>query len=794
MKNIEEIISDLSLEEKAYLLTGKSNWEFRGVERMGIDSIVVTDGPHGIRKSVDPSSKDINATKVEEAVCFPTASALACSFNEDILKEMGEYLGEAGQAMDVRVILGPGNNIKRTPLCGRNFEYFSEDPYLASRLALAEINGIQSKGIGTSLKHFVANNQEFRRQSINAIIDERTLREIYLTAFEEPVIKGKPWTIMGSYNRINGTYAIEHPYLLKNILREEWGYEGLIITDWTAMDRLDVSVKNGMDLEMPGSGDVGPKKLIKAVKKGKLSQDAVDKAAANVVKTVLKAHENSQNIQSYDIEKHHQKAREIANECIVLLKNEEKILPLNKNKSIAVIGKFAIKPRYQGGGSSHISPYKVDTILEQFEKTEYDIKYTDGYTLVTDEIVEEYIKDAVNLAKESDIAILFVGLPDAYETEGIDRTHIKMPPSHIELINKVSDVNENIVIVLSAGSVVDIPSYKAKGIIFAGLLGEAGAGPVVDVLTGIVNPSGKLSESFIKDLKDDPSYNSPSNEHEVRYEEGIFVGYRFHDKMQSDLQYEFGYGLSYTNFEYSSLKIEKKEINDTDNVKVALTVKNSGDYDGKEIVQLYVSETNPLVERPLKELKGFKKIFLKKGESKIVEFELNKRSFAYYNVDIKDWHVNSGEFKILIGKSSQNIILQDTIKINSNNPLQEVTQDKIFRGSVDFPETNKIHRNTPLIKVKDHVVGSIVYKIILKEVKKTLEIDDTNMDEKEKEMLNPQMMSEVADNMPLRSFVNATAGDAMSDTTLSFLIFILNLTRPDKILGKFLNLFRRKKN
>lgn len=791
--DLEQIVNELSLEEKAYLLSGKSIWEIRGVERLGIDSIIVTDGPHGIRKSENIHATDFNASTAEIAICYPTASALASSFNEELIYQMGEHLGNACQAMDVQVLLGPGNNIKRSPFCGRNFEYFSEDPYLAAKMATAEIKGIQSRGIGTSLKHFVGNNQEKRRSTVNAIIDERTLREIYLAAFEEPVIEGKPWTIMSAYNRLNGRYLSENSYLLKDILRGEWNYKGVILTDWIALDEAHVSILEGLDLEMPTSGDIGPQKIIKAVNKGILPIEEVDRAAKNVIRLTIRANDKKVENASYDLEEHHQKAREIAQECIVLLKNEDNILPLQADRSVAIIGQFAKRPRYQGGGSSHINPYKVETIYDEFKKLgdDFKISYADGYRLQTDEVEENIIDEAVTAAKSSDVVLLFVGLPDAYESEALDRNHLNMPPNHIELINRISKIHDNVVVVLSAGSVIKIPHLsRIKGLLNGLLTGEAGAGAMVEVLMGITNPSGKLSESFIADESEDPSFGNFPGNHEVNYAEGVFVGYRYHDREQTDLSYEFGYGLSYTEFEYSDLKVSKKSILDHENIEVEFTITNTGDRFGREIVQLYVGELNPIVKRPVKELKGFTKIGLQAGEGKNVCFTLDKRSFAYYNVDIKDWHVNSGKFRIMLGKSSRDIVLQEDIEITSSNPISHVTQQMVYVKLVEFKETNKIHRNTSLENIKNHFVGAIIYKSILKQAKEGLGLDDTVLSEDDP-MLNPQMLFAMIDGMPLRSFVNATSGDAMTDGKLKFLIFILNLTRPDTILGKILGIFKR---
>lgn len=777
--DVDKILADLSIEEKAYLLSGLNFWQIRGIERFGLETITVADGPHGLRRHIDVE-QDIGAEAIE-AICFPTGSALAASFNEKLLVEMGEYLGDEAQAEDVQVLLGPANNIKRTPVCGRNFEYLSEDPYLAGKLATALIKGIQSKGVGTSLKHFVANNQERRRPTINAIIDERTLREIYLTAFEEPVLEGKPWTIMGAYNRLNGNYVCQNSYILKDILREQWGYEGVMLTDWGALDQAHEAIAAGLDLEMPGSGNVGPRKIIKAAKKGILPMDDLDRAARHIVEILIKANQLRKKDATYDKDLHHHKAREVAQDCLVLLKNDDDILPLSpdKYKSVGIIGDFAKNPRYQGGGSSHINSYKVDTVYDEFLElgTEYKVDYAQGYDRNQDEVDEQMQEEAINLAKNSDIVLLFIGLPDRYETEGVDRRHLDMPPNHLAMVEELSKVNQNLVVVLSVGSAVKLPFVdKVKGMVQSWLVGEAGAGAIVDILLGKVNPSGRLSESFIKNESDDPVTGNYPGIREVTYGEGIFIGYRYHNKHNTDLYYPFGYGLSYTSFEYTDLKINKNSISDKDSAEIVVTVKNTGKMAGKEVVQLYVSEREPLVERPIRELKGFSKVELQPGESKEVVFVLDKRAFAYYNNDIADWHVNTGIFDIQIAKSSRDIILSKTIEVRSTVDLMaKPSERKVYLKRVEMNLSNKVTRNTPIEAIKNQKLGKIIYSMILKELEKAAAASD-----QQDAMLDSENILDLVNDLPLRTFVNMTAGKAMGDRTLSLIIGMLNLTRSKK--------------
>ncbi|HXL02717.1 MAG TPA: glycoside hydrolase family 3 C-terminal domain-containing protein [Candidatus Atribacteria bacterium] len=667
-RDIDKIISQMTLEEKAGLCSGFDAWHTKPVERLNIPSIMMSDGPHGLRKQATESDH-LGLHQSVPAICFPSGAGLACSWDRDLLKEVGAALAEECQAEGVSIILGPAANIKRSPLCGRNFEYFSEDPYLSSQMAASHIRGVQSGGVGTSLKHFVANNQEHRRMSVDAIIDERTLREIYLASFEAAVKEARPWTVMCAYNKVNGTYCSQNRYLLTDILREEWGFDGFVVSDWGAVDERVEGLIAGLELEMPSSGGIRDKKIVEAVKNGKLSEEVLDKAVKRLLSIIFKAVDNKKESVSYDKKAHHALARKVAEQCMVLLKNDDNILPLKESGTIAVIGAFAKHPRYQGGGSSHVNPTEIDAPYEKIKEMSKDIKllYADGYKLDSDEVDETLLSEAKSIAKQADVAIIFAGLPERYESEGYDRLHMQMPDNHNRLIEAVSAVQSNTIVVLSNGAPVEMPWISSvKGLIEAYLGGQAFGGAIANVLFGRANPCGKLAETFPETLPHNPSYlNFPGEDDRVEYREGLFVGYRYYDAKKIEPLFPFGYGLSYTTFEYTDISVDKKEINDTDTVTVKAKVKNTGKVTGKEIVQLYVRDIEHSVIRPEKELKEFCKVELAPGQEETVEFVLDKRAFAYYNADIKDWHVESGDFEILIGSSSKDIALRETIKVNS---------------------------------------------------------------------------------------------------------------------------------
>lgn len=664
----QDIISRLSLEDKARLCSGKDYWHMEGIPQNGLPDIMLCDGPHGLRQK-DPDNKKVGLGNSYPATCFPTAATTACSWDTDMIQEMGEALGDECAAQKVSVLLGPGVNMKRSPLCGRNFEYFSEDPVLAGELGAHFVNGVQSKGIGTSLKHFAVNSQETRRMVINEVVDERTLREIYFPAFETTVKKAQPWTVMNSYNRINGVYSSENAWLQEEVLRGEWGFQGLIVTDWGAsVDRV-TGIETGTDLEMPTSGDYNEKKIIEAVRNGILSEEKLDKCLDNIIELLIKSKQTLEENEtsSFDKEAHHALARKIAANSAVLLKNEEKLLPLPKNKTVAVIGQMAKEPRYQGAGSSLINPTKLDNALDSFREAGYSATFSQGYDKKTSAVNSAMIAEAAAAAKNADVAVVFAGLTEDFESEGFDRSHMAMPESHNALIEAVAAANPNTVVVLSGGAAVEMPWLdRVKAVLHSYLGGQASGSAAVEVLSGAVNPSGHLAETYPYSLNDNPTaHYYPGNKVTTEHREGIYIGYRYYDTAGKPVQFPFGYGLSYTEFAYSDLKLSKTSMKDTDTLTVTFKVKNIGETDGAAVAQLYVADQESTIFRPAKELKAFKKVFLKAGEEKEISLKLDKRAFAYYNVELGDWHVESGNFDIMIGANVSDIALQGTVKVKS---------------------------------------------------------------------------------------------------------------------------------
>lgn len=664
-EKLQELIKQMTLEEKASLCSGADFWHTESVDRLGIPAMMVSDGPHGLRKQ-DQEADHLGMNDSIKAVCFPAGCGTAASFNRELITRMGETLGEECQAEGVGVILGPAVNIKRSPLCGRNFEYYSEDPLVASEMAGALIKGVQSKNVGASIKHFLANNQETRRMSSSSEVDERTLREIYMAAFEGAVSKQKPWTVMCSYNKINGTYAAEHKEALTDILRGEWGFDGFVVSDWGAVNNRVPDLEAGLDLEMPSSGGINDKLIVDAVKDGSLDEAVLDRAVERILNIVYRFEENRDKTAVFDRDRDHEMAKKVAEETIVLLKNEDNLLPLSEKEDIAFIGKYARKPRYQGGGSSHINSHKV-TGAWDCVKDWGNITFAEGYADDEDVVDEAMIAEAVANASKAKAAVIFAGLPDAFESEGFDRAHMGMPGCQNELIERVAAVQPNTIVVLHNGSPVEMPwADKVKGIVEAYLGGQAVGAATVDILFGKVNPSAKLPESFPYKLEDNPSYLYYLGEGDrVEYREGVFVGYRYYDTKKMEVRFPFGFGLSYTSYEYSNLKVSADHIKDTDVLEVSVDVTNTGGMAGKEVVQLYISDVESTVIRPVKELKGFEKVELAPGETKNVTFTLDKRAFAYWNTQLHDWHVETGEFRILIGKSSRDIQLEAAVTVES---------------------------------------------------------------------------------------------------------------------------------
>jgi beta-glucosidase len=665
MENIQSIIAQMNLEEKAALCTGASPWTTTPVERLGVPELIMSDGPHGVRRV-----PDVNAIAIESlpATCFPTASCLASTWDVDLIYKMGEALAEECIALNVDVLLGPGANMKRSPLGGRNFEYFSEDPYLAGEMAAGIINGIQSKGVGTSLKHFAANNQEFQRFSISAEVDERTLREIYLPAFEKAVKQAQPWTVMCSYNKVNGTFASEHHHLLKEILKDEWGFEGLVVSDWGAVRDRVAALKGGLDLEMPGPQERRIQAVVEAVRSGDLDEALLDEAVRRILTIVFKAKETPK-AGTFDMEAHHQLAHRIANEGVVLLKNNG-LLPLKGQQHIAVIGRAAEKAHFQGGGSSHIHPTKVAVPFKELQSQagNAELTFAEGYP-ADNSFRQDLIDQAVGLAGSADVAVLYIALPTFKESEGYDRHDLDLTEQQVALIKAVSNVQPRTIVVLNNGAPVAMSEWiDGVGALLEGwMMGQAGGAAIADVLFGRVNPSGKLAETFPLKLSDTPAYlNWPGEAGEVRYGEGLFIGYRYYDARQLPMLFPFGYGLSYTIFAYSNARASAKTFKDVEGITVTVDITNTGKVAGKEIVQIYVRDQKAGLIRPEKELKGFAKVELQPGETKSVSIPLDFRAFAYYHPEYKQWITEDGDFDILIAASAVDIRETLTVTLESS--------------------------------------------------------------------------------------------------------------------------------
>lgn len=744
-EKIKELVANMTLEEKAGMCSGMDFWHTKPVERLGIPSIMVSDGPHGLRKQ-DDKADHLGVNESIKAVCFPTACASAASFNRELLTSLGETIGNECQAEQVSTILGPGANIKRSPIGGRNFEYFSEDPLVATELAGAFIHGVQSKNIGTSLKHFLANNQETRRMSCSSNIDERTLREIYLAAFEGAVIKEKPWTVMNSYNCVNGVHTSQSKKFLTDILRDEWGFDGFVVSDWGAVDSRPEDLAAGLDLEMPSSNGENDKLIVEAVKNGALDEKDLDQAVERILTIIYRYEDNKDTSAVFDRDADHEKARKMAEETIVLLKNDG-ILPLQESMKVAFIGKYAAKPRYQGGGSSHINSHKVTSAVDAAAGNP-NVVYAQGFDDAADVVDEAMLAEAVDVAKNAEAAVIFAGLPDAFESEGFDRDHMRMPACQNELISKICEVQENVIVVLHNGSPVEMPWIsKVKGVVEAYLGGQAVGGAEYDILFGKVNPSAKLAETFPLRLEDNPSYLFfPGEGDVVNYQEGIFVGYRYYDKKNMEVLFPFGYGLSYTTYEYSNLKLDKKTMRDTETLTMSVDVTNTGSMAGKEIIQVYVADEESSVIRPKKELREFAKVSLQPGETKTVTFTLGKRAFAYYNTEINDWFVESGNFEIMIGASSRDIRLQDTVWVEGTTKLK-----KIYHLDSTFGDIKKDPKA----------------KAVLEELMKRLnsvEGGEQEEDSAASEAITAEMQEAMQRYMPIRgilSFNNGTVDDVI---------------------------------
>lgn len=682
--DIRKIVQKMSLEEKCYLLSGRDFWSSYGFSAKGIPSINLSDGPHGIRKQ-EGAGDQLGLNGSVPATCFPTAAAIANSWDPELGEEIGRCLGEEAAVQDVSVLLGPGLNMKRNPLCGRNFEYFCEDPYLAGKMAAGYIRGIQENGISACPKHFAANNTELRRQASDSVVDERTLREIYLTGFEIAVKESKPKSIMSSYNMINEVYANENKHLLQDILRDEWGFDGFVVSDWGAGNDYVEGVRAGSHLEMPTTGGDSPEQLIKAVKEGRISEELVDQRAAELLAVVYptRSAADAYKGKTFDVEAHHEMAGKASEQSIVLLKNEDNILPLKKKAKVAVIGEFARKARYQGAGSSVVNCTKLEHTMDVIRNYDLDVVgFAPGYSR-TGNSDHSMMPAALELAEKSDYVLLYIGLDEISESEGLDRANINLPESQVELLHEVSKVNKNVIAVLSAGSVVAMPWLdQCKALVHGFLCGQAGAGAVLKVITGEINPSGKLSETYPLRYRDVPTANYfPAKERTVEYREGLYIGYRYYETAKIPVLFPFGYGLSYTTFEYSNLSVNEKGAE--------FTITNTGTIDGAEAAQLYVSAKSPNVYRPAKELKGFIKVFLKAGESKNVTIPFDDKTFRYFNVRTNRFEIDGGIYEIMIGASVADIRLSDITSVKGTgapppenlNKLTSYVSGKITRVS-----------------------------------------------------------------------------------------------------------------
>ena len=745
-EEIRSIISQMTLEEKAGMCSGADFWHLKGIERLGISSVMVTDGPHGLRKQAE-GGDHLGINESEKAVCFPAGCATAASFDRELIKRQGETIGHECQAMNVSTILGPAMNIKRSPLCGRNFEYYSEDPYVSSELAAALIEGVQSKNVGTSAKHFLANNQEKRRMTNSSNVDERTLREIYLASFEGAVKKAKPWTVMSSYNRINGEFVGDSPEFLTKILRDEWGFDGYVVSDWGAVNDRVKALKAGLDLEMPHGSDENDEMIVKAVQSGELDEKTLDITCERILNIIFRYTENREKTAVFDYEKDHETAAEVESECMVLLKNENNILPLDSSKKIAFIGKYAKTPRYQGGGSSHINSWKVESALEAAKsiKELANVTFAEGYQDEKDEVVKELQDEAVKTAAEADIAVLFLGLPDNFESEGYDRKHMNLPNCQNELVQKILEVQKHVVVILHNGSAVLMPwKDQVEGILEAYLGGEAVGRAVAEVLAGIKNPCGRLAETFPLRLEDTPCYLTYGKGFDnADYQEGVFVGYRYYTSRKMNTAFPFGYGLSYTTFEYSNLRVDKKEMTDQEMLQVSVNVKNTGKRSGKTVVQLYVGAPENEVIRPVRELRGFEKIFLEAGEEKTVTFTLDERAFAYWNTAIYDWYVEEGTYNVMIGEDADMMCLSEEI---------------IVHGTREIPKTYSL--NTCLGELmRDPKAQAVMGPFMqgMSQNQAAVEMAEAQEND-ESGVVNQEMMAAMMEGMPLRQLLSFVPG------------------------------------
>ena len=769
----KELVKEMSLEEKAGLCSGETCWEIKSIERLKLEPVCIMDGPHGLRKQIG-STDNLGLGVSEPAVCFPTASALACCFDRDLVREVGTAIGEECISAGVSGILGPGINMKRSPLCGRNFEYYSEDPILAGELAAAFIQGAENTGTATSLKHFAVNNQERRRMTVNAVVDERTLREIYLRAFEIAVKKGKPSTIMCSYNKINGTYASENAYLLDQILRKEWNYEGMSVSDWGAVHTRVEGIEAGLDLEMPGNRGINDRKVVQAVKEGRLSIEALNQSAERVTEFILKSMDRKKN-QNCDYEGHHILARKAARESMILLKNEDAILPLGQKASVAVLGEFARNPRIQGAGSSKINPIQVDNPLEYMKQSGLSITFSQGYEL-KEEQKEANRKDAkkqkgtqnqklreeaVATIQKKDRVIIFAGLPEGYESEGFDRKNLMLPENQNLLIEEICKVHAHVVVVLIGGAPVFLPwRDKVQGILLAYLGGEGMGQAVADILIGKESPSGKLAETWPLSVEDTPCFgNFPGEGHRVVYEEGIYIGYRHYDKTQKAVQYPFGYGLSYTSFSYQDLNVRQQG----EQIHLCFTITNTGSITAKEIILFFVRNPEGVVHRPVRELRDFVKVEIKAGETIPIEHLLDSSEWGYYNRLEKRFMTPTGIYEIEIGVSCADPRLVARVSVSG-----EIEQEPSDIENMPEVEEERIPARPYLLEDSlEDVKHTMVAKLILFFAKYMMKKETKN----DKEQMG-MMMAAILE-MPLYALVTS-GGGMISESMMEGILLMLN--------------------
>ena len=769
---IKEIIKDLSLEQKAALLQGWTTWTTLELKDKGIPAMFMSDGPVGLRKQAGAGDHlGLNASV--PATCFPTAATMANTWDVSLGEELGRALGAEAAANDVHVVLGPGLNIKRSPLCGRNFEYFSEDPYLSGKMAAAYIKGIQEKGVAACPKHFAVNSQELRRMSMDSVLDERTMREIYLTGFEIAVKEGRAKAIMSSYNMVNGTYANENAHLLSDILRGEWGFDGYVVTDWGADNDHTEGVRAGCNLVMPAPGPDCAIGLVDDVRSGKIDESILDQRVEELLRVVFDTQDAvAKQPKSFDVEAHHAVARRCAEGSIVLLDNDG-ILPLSEGASVAVIGDFAKTPRYQGAGSSQVNATKIDNLYDSLEKHLNITGYAQGFDRKNPDPIDKLISEATQVAKNAETVLLCVGLDEILESEGMDRLHMELSKSQQKLINEVCAVNKNVILVLSGGAPFVMPDRSLYRAAIHGYLGgQAGAGAMADAIIGKVNPSGKLNESWPHKLEDNPSYPYfPSKERTAEYREGLYVGYRYYDTAGKSVRYPFGHGISYTDFDYLNIKSDKNSV--------SFTISNVGKLDGAEVAQVYVSCKNGNVYRPKKELKGFTKVFLKAGESKTVTVELDDKAFRYYNAEKNCWEIEDADYEIIVAASTSDERLRETIHVSGVSASKadlpsyyaasiENVSDKEFETLLGRPIPDG--KWSGLLTENDAVcqlyyakcgLARLVYKIL------------TNLKNKSEAKGKPDLNILFIYNMPFRA-IGKMAGGMVSRKMVDDILFIVN--------------------